>query len=136
MSWQPGSTIFERAADAGISAFRVGHSSLERTGLSVATMRGADNLGADTFGALVGEAAAALWRSDRALAMGYHGELGATGHVFGCGSDAWRYHLGHVDKLAEQLATPAPPGTALHATGEHGMADGAPQDPVAAGSLP
>src|SRR3984893_9554178 len=128
MSWQPGSTIFERAADAGISAFRVAHSSLERTGLSVATMRGADNLGADTFGALVGEAAAALWRSDRALAMVYHGELDATGHVFGCGSDAWRYHLGHVDKLAEQLASAVPPGTALHVTADHGMVDVPPPD--------
>src|SRR5262249_23344795 len=53
--WQPGSTIFERAAASGISAFRVAHSSLGQTGLSVATMRGAVVLGADTFGALVGE---------------------------------------------------------------------------------
>src|SRR5260370_11801872 len=64
LAWPPASTIFERAADAGISAFRVAHSSLERTGLSVATMRGADDLGADTFGALVGEAPAAPRRSD------------------------------------------------------------------------
>src|SRR5260370_19796627 len=121
MSWQPGSTLFERAADAGISAFRLAHSSLERTGLSVATMRGADDLGADTFGALVGEAAAALRRSGRVLAIVYHGELDATGHAFGCGSDGWRYHLGHVDKLAEQLASAVPPGTALHVTADHGM---------------
>jgi len=134
--WQPGSTIFERAADAGISAFRVAHSALGRTGLSTATMRGAEVLGADTFGALVGEAAAALRRSDRALAMVYHGELDLTGHVFGSASDAWRYHLGHVDKLAEQLAGALPPGTALHVTADHGMVDVPPQDRIDADAVP
>ena len=134
--WQPGSTIFERAARAGISAYRVAHSALGRTGLSTATMRGAEVLGADTFGALVGEAAAALRRSDRALAMVYHGELDATGHVFGSASDAWRYHLGHVDKLAEQLAGALPPGTALHVTADHGMVDVPPQDRIDADAVP
>jgi hypothetical protein len=136
VSWQPGSTIFERAAKAGISSFRVAQSSLARTGLSLATMRGAVALPADTFGALVAEAAAILRRSDRALATVYHGELDGTGHVFGAGSDAWRYHLGHVDKLAEQLAGALPPGTALHVTADHGMVDVPPQDRVDFDALP
>jgi hypothetical protein len=134
--WQPGSTIFERAADAGISSFRVAQTALARTGLSVATMRGAEILGADTFGALVAEAASALRRSDRALATVYHGELDATGHVFGSGSDAWRYHLGHVDKLAEQLAGARPPGTALYVTADHGMVDVPPADRIDADAVP
>jgi type I phosphodiesterase/nucleotide pyrophosphatase len=133
--WQPGSTIFERAAAAGVSAFRVAHSSLGQTGLSVATMRGADVLGADTFGALVGQAAAAIRHSDRALVMVYHGELDATGHVFGCSSDAWRYHLGQVDKLAEQLAGALPPGTVLHVTADHGMVDVPQQDRIDADAV-
>jgi hypothetical protein len=134
--WQPGSTIFERAADAGISSFRVAQTALARTGLSVATMRGAEILGADTFGALVAEAASALRRSDRVLATVYHGELDATGHVFGSGSDAWRYHLGHVDKLAEQLAGSRPPGTALYVTADHGMVDVPPADRIDADAVP
>jgi hypothetical protein len=91
-------------------------------------MRGAEYLGANTFGALVAQAAAALGRSDRALALVYHDELDATGHEFGCSSDAWRYHLGHVDKLAEQLAGALPPGTLLHVTADHGMIDVPAQD--------
>jgi Type I phosphodiesterase / nucleotide pyrophosphatase len=134
--WQPGSTIFERAADAGISSFRVAQTALARTGLSVATMRGAEILGADTFGALVAEAASALRRSDRVLATVYHGELDATGHVFGSGSDAWRYHLGHVDKLAEQLAGSRPPGTALYVTADHGMVDVPAADRIDADAVP
>jgi Type I phosphodiesterase / nucleotide pyrophosphatase len=136
VAWQPGSTIFERAAADAVAASRVGHSRFQHTGLFVATMRGADYVSANTFGALVAEAAAVLRRSDRALAMVYHGELDATGHAFGCSSDAWRYHLGHVDKLAEQLAGALPPGTALYVTADHGMVDVPAQDRVDADTVP
>jgi Type I phosphodiesterase / nucleotide pyrophosphatase len=136
VEWQPGSTIFERAAQAGISTFRVAHHALGPTGLSIATMRGAEVVPADTLGALVAEAASTLRSSDRALAMVYHGELDATGHVFGCTSDAWRYQLGHVDRLAEQLVGALPPGTALYVTADHGMVDVPEQDRVDADELP
>jgi hypothetical protein len=130
LAWQPESTIFERAAGAGVGGYRVAPSSLEGTGLSAAAMRGARFLGADTAGALVAQAAAALRRPGRALAMVYHADLDSTGHVLGCSSDAWRYHLAHVDKLAEQLAGALPPGTALHVTADHGMTDAGPQDRI------
>ncbi len=130
VAWQPAATIFERAAAAGVAAYRVSHSSFRQTGLFVATMRGADYVNANTFGALAGEAAAVLRRSDRALALVYHGELDATGHAYGCSSDAWRYHLGHVDKLAEQLVGALPPGTVLYVTADHGMVDVPGQDRV------
>ncbi len=136
VAWQPGSTIFERARADGIAAHRVGHSGTQQTGLFVATMRGADYVSANSFGALVAEAAAVLRRSDRALTMVYHGELDSTGHVFGCASDAWRYHLGHVDKLAEQLAGALPPQTAMYVTADHGMVDVPPQDRVDADTGP
>jgi hypothetical protein len=135
VAWQPGSTIFERATAAGIGAFRVAQGSLARTGLSVAAMRGADYCPADTLGALVAEAAAALRHRERALAMVYHGELDATGHAWGCSSDAWRYHLGHVDKLAEQLAGALPQGTTLYITADHGMVDVPRQDRVDADAV-
>jgi hypothetical protein len=136
VAWQPGPTIFERAAAAGISGFHVASAQLLRSGLSVAGLRGAQEVAADTLGALVAQAAAALRRSDRALAMVYHGDLDATGHVFGCSSDAWRYHLGQVDRLAEQLAAALPPGTVLHVTADHGMVDVPPQDRIDADTVP
>jgi hypothetical protein len=136
VAWQPGPTIFERAADSEVATFRVAHSALAQSGLSTAAMRGAEFLAADTLGALVAETAVALESSDRVLAMVYHGELDATGHVFGCTSDAWRYHLGHVDKLAEQLASAVPQGTALHVTADHGMVDVPLQDRIDADTVP
>jgi hypothetical protein len=134
--WQPGSTIFERAAAAGVGAFRVAHGSYARTGLSDAVMRGAAYWSAGTLGALVAQAAAALSGPEPALAMVYHAELDATGHACGCTSDAWRFHLEHVDKLAEQLAGALPRGTTLHVTADHGMVDVAPEDRVDADALP
>jgi hypothetical protein len=136
VSWQPGPTIFERAAAAGIPGFHVADPAVLRTGLSAAALRGAEGVAAGTLGALAAQAAAVLRRSDRALAFVYHGQLDSTGHVFGCSSDAWRYHLGQVDRLAEHLAGALPPGTALYVTGDHGMVDVPPQDRTDADAVP
>jgi Type I phosphodiesterase / nucleotide pyrophosphatase len=136
LAWQPRSTIYERAAEAGVSTYRVAASALEKTGLSTAVMRGNCYRPADSLGALAAEAADALRWSDRALVTVYHAQLDGTGHVFGCGSDAWRFQLGHVDKLAEQLATAIPAGIPLYVTADHGMTDVAPEDRIDADSTP
>ena len=134
--WQPGSTIFERAAGAGIMTFRVAPRAFRRSGLSVAAMRGAEFLAADTLGALVSRTVAALADASPALALVYYGDLDSTGHALGCGSDAWQYQLAHVDKLAEQLAAALPRGMVLHVTGDHGMTDVPPGDRIDFDALP
>src|ERR1035441_7869535 len=123
VAWQPSQTIYQRARAAGVGAYRVAASVLQKTGFSVAAMRGADYWPADGLGALAAQAAAALAESDRGLVTVYHAELDGTGHAFGCGSEAWVLHLAHVDRLAEHLAGALPPGTAMHVTGDHGMVD-------------
>jgi hypothetical protein len=123
LSWQSGSTVYERAAAAGLGAFRVAAGAYEKTGFSVAAMRGATYRPADSLGALVAQAGSALRETERALVTVYVGELDSTGHTFGCGSDAWYYQLAHVDKLAEQLASVLPSGTRLYITADHGMVD-------------
>jgi hypothetical protein len=136
VQWQPRGTIFERTVAAGISAFRIASGAFRRSGLSLAAMRGADYRPAETPGALVARAAAALAEQPRALAMVYTGDLDATGHVAGCGSAAWRYQLRHADLLAEQLAAAIPAGTALYITGDHGMVDVPPDSRVDADAVP
>jgi Type I phosphodiesterase / nucleotide pyrophosphatase len=123
VAWQPSATIYERAAAAGVGAYRVAASGLQKTGFSMAAMRGADYRAADSMGALVGQAGMALAESDRALVTVYHADLDGTGHSFGCSSEAWLYHLAHVDKLAEHLAGALPAGATMHVTGDHGMVD-------------
>jgi Type I phosphodiesterase / nucleotide pyrophosphatase len=127
IDWQRGTTIFEQAAAAGIGAFRIASGAFRQTGLSVASMRGADYRSADTPGALVARAVEALAEQPRALAMVYTGDLDATGHAWGCKSAAWRFQLGHVDRLAEQLAGALPSSTVLHITADHGMVDVLPE---------
>ena len=101
----------------------VAQGSFRGSGLTVATMRGADFWPADSMGALAAQGAAAIWENGRALVSVYNGDLDNTGHVFGVGSDAWYNQLAHVDKLAEQLAGALPSGTCLYVTADHGMVD-------------
>src|SRR5215813_5996984 len=121
--WQPLPTVYERAAAAGIAAVHVAQGAFRGTGLTVATMRGADFRPADSMGALAAQAATALRENDRAFVTVYHGDLDGTGHAFGVGSDAWYNQLAHVDKLAEQLAGALPSGTYMCVTADHGMVD-------------
>lgn len=126
LAWQPGSTIFERAAAAGVACYRIAPGEYRDSGLSVAAMRGARYLAAGTAGALVSGAAAAMAEAGDAapaLVCVYYGDLDTTGHDLGCGSDAWEYQLAYVDKLAEQLAGALPHGTVLHVVADHGMID-------------
>jgi len=123
VAWQPESTIFERAAAAGVAAVRVAQGSFKHSGLSIASMRGADYQAANTPGALVARAATAMAAQPRAYAMVYTGDLDGTGHACGCTSPAWRYQLSHTDRLAEQLADALPAGTLLVVTADHGMVD-------------
>jgi hypothetical protein len=130
LRWQPLPTVYERAAAAGIAAVHVAQGAFRGTGLTVATMRGADFRPADSMGALAAQAATALRENDRAFVTVYHGDLDGTGHVFGVTSDAWYNQLAHVDKLAEQLAGALPSGAALHVTADHGMVDISPEDKI------
>jgi len=130
VKWQPAPTIYQRAAATGIDAYRVAARGLEKTGFSMAAMRGAAYRPADSLGALAAQASWALAGSDRALVTVYHAELDGTGHVFGSQSEAWSYQLAHVDKLAEQLASSLPAGTALYVTADHGMVDAGPDDRI------
>jgi hypothetical protein len=132
----PRETVYERAANAGVATYRVAARSLQKTGLSTAVMRGTEYRTAESLGALVAQGADALRGAGRTMVTVYHAQLDGTGHTFGCYSDAWHYHLSHVDKLAEQLASAAPAGTQLYVTADHGMTDVAHEDRFDVDELP
>lgn len=136
VDWQPKPTVYERAAAAGLACFRVASARLEKTGLSAATMRGNGYRPAGSLGGLAAQAVSALRDLDRGLVTVYHADLDGTGHTFGCRSDAWRYQLGHVEKLAEQLAGAVPEETDFYVTADHGMVDVSPEDRVDADTVP
>ena len=136
VQWQPLPTLFERAVAAGIAPVHVARGSFRGNGLTAAAMRGADFWPADTMGALAAQTAAAISSHGRAFVVAYHGDLDATGHMFGVDSDAWYYQLAHVDKLAEQLARSLPSGTCLYVTADHGMVDVGAEDRIDVDAIP
>jgi hypothetical protein len=123
LAWQPRRTVFERAADAGVATTRIGPAFFERSGLTVAAMRGGTFLPAESEGERIAAAVDALRTGDRAFVYAYYGDLDATGHRTGVGSRAWRLQLELVDRMVAQLAERLPRGATLLVTADHGMVD-------------
>jgi predicted AlkP superfamily pyrophosphatase or phosphodiesterase len=116
VAWQPQPTIYEQAAAAGVSAVHVAPGAFRDSGLTRATLRGADYRAASSLGALAALTVDALGESDRALVSAYYGQLDGCGHQYGVASPAWVNELAHVDKLAEQIAAGLPYGSVTYMT--------------------
>jgi hypothetical protein len=119
---QPEETMWQRAADAGVSVAIVSSRDFEGTGLTRAVFRGGSYNGVTTGGDAIAVAAEAADRGYRSLVYAYAPELDFVGHVRGPGSDAWAAQLSLVDRHVELLASRLPVGTTLLVTADHGMA--------------
>ncbi|MDA8370526.1 MAG: alkaline phosphatase family protein [Nocardiopsaceae bacterium] len=129
-TWQPRATVYQRAEQAGVATAYVAAGAYEGSGLSRASARGSRYTPANDITELAVKAAAALTAHERALVFVYHSDLDTYGHMFGVDSDYWRLHLGHVDRLAEQIADTLPADTAMYITADHGMVDTSPASRV------
>ena len=136
LAWQPNATIFERAAAAGVAVRHIGPGVHHGTGLTTAVFRGAEYRPAESPGEVAAIAGTAAAEGDRTLLYAYHGDLDRAGHVFGCGSAAWRFQLRHVDLLAESVAASLPSDAVLVVTADHGMVDVAPERRVDVDRIP
>ena len=121
--WQPHRTVLENAAADGVAVTHAAPGAFRGSGLTVAALRGPAYAPAETAGDVVARVVAALSGDERALCLAYHADLDKIGHLRGCRSAAWRYELGQVDRLVEQLAAALPPGRTLIVTADHGMVD-------------
>ncbi|HEX3824486.1 MAG TPA: alkaline phosphatase family protein [Mycobacteriales bacterium] len=120
---QPQRTMWQQAADAGVSTTVVSSRDFEGTGLTRAVFRGGDYSGTTTGGDAVALAADAADRGHRSLVYAYASELDFVGHVRGPGADAWVAQLALVDRQVEALASRLPAGTTLFVTADHGMVE-------------
>ena len=136
VAWQPKRTLFERAADAGVTPVHVAPGVYANSGLTRAALRGAHYRPASSLGELAAETSAALHESERTLVAAYHAGLDAAGHRYGVSSPAWTFQLAHVDKLAEQVASSLPFGAVLYVTADHGMVNVGPDDRIDADLVP
>jgi hypothetical protein len=118
---QPRRTAFERAADAGVAVRLVVPREQEGSGLSRAVLRGGHFRAVHALGDLVSRTLETLHERDRLICYTYHADLDAIGHIYGPGSDPWRWQLAFVDRLAAAIAENLPRGGTLLVTADHGM---------------
>jgi Type I phosphodiesterase / nucleotide pyrophosphatase len=119
--FQPVRTAFQRAEDDGVLVRLVTDAVFEGSGLTRAALRGGEFHGVHALGDLASKAVAAVNAADRVFCYAYHSQLDLLGHVYGPGSEPWRYQLGHIDHLAATIASGLPADGMLVVTADHGM---------------
>jgi hypothetical protein len=121
-AWQPHPTAFARLAEAGVQVTAVNKREFASSGLTVASSRGVDFVGADRLGerlVAVQEASAGA----PSLTYMYDGDLDWTGHRYGVASAQWDAQLTMIDMAAEQLRESLPDATRIVVVADHGMVD-------------
>jgi hypothetical protein len=122
--WQPHEPVFTRLSAAGVHTTVVNKREFEASGLTRASSRGADFVGADRLG----ERLVAVEEASRhvpSLTYMYDGDLDWTGHRFGVDSPQWRAQLSMTDLAAERVRETLSPETRLLVVADHGMVDAA-----------
>lgn len=124
--WQPHPTAFQALQGRGGSVTVVNKREFRGTGLTEASQRGADYVGADKVGERI--AAAVNVSAERcSLTYLYDGDLDWTGHRHGVASSPWLQQLSMIDAEAEQLRDALPPSVRLMVVADHGMIDSPPE---------
>lgn len=120
--WQPHQTAFDRAARAGLVTTVVHKREFGGSGLTLASQRGADFVGADSAGERLAAVASAS-QVPGSLTYVYDGDVDWAGHRDGCRSEAWRHQLAISDAFAARLREAVGADTMLVVTADHGMVD-------------
>ncbi|REF38137.1 alkaline phosphatase family protein [Thermasporomyces composti] len=123
LAWQPHTTAFERAEEAGVAVTTVSRKAFQGTGLTVAGLRGGDYVPADSAGQRIDRAVVASERGTRSLVYLYEGDLDWTAHRDGAHSAAWRHQLATIDAFVARLRKALPADAVLVITADHGMVD-------------
>ena len=117
---QPVPTAFERLAAHGVAVRVTVPRPFLGSGLTRAVLRGGQHWGVRALGDLAA-ALAGEPESDRTFRYAYHGDLDLLGHVYGPGSEPWRFQLTQIDQLVRSIAERLPAGSLLLVTADHGM---------------
>ena len=118
--WQKVPTLFERAAQAGVTVSHVAARRYEGSGFTQAALRGAKYFGANGIDEMVTAVAAAL-KPQPSFVYTYLNTLDAAGHSDGVGSDKWLTALQQVAEFITKVIATVPTGTRVWITSDHGM---------------
>ena len=122
VAWQSAPTLFERLGEEARACCVVQPSRFVGSGLTLAALRGASAVVAETLQDRVEAAGRALREGRRAVYL-YWGDVDHVGHSRGFASPEWVAELEHLDAGMGLLARTLPKGTLLVVTADHGMVD-------------
>lgn len=123
LRWQRRRTVFEHIVAGGAGAVSIGPWRFEGSGLTVAALRGAEFIPAESLPARVDAALHALRDPQVSVVYLYWGEVDSVGHQLGWTSAAWADELRHLDTQISDLARRLPQAVNLLVTADHGMVD-------------
>lgn len=122
-TWQRAPTVFQLAADEGVSSFVVATERYRSSGFTAAVLRGAEYRAAASIADRMGEARAILDERDRAIVYVYVPELDVAGHSDGWESPLWTERLEEADDAVRGFASSLKRGEGLLVTADHGVLD-------------
>jgi hypothetical protein len=123
LTWQPTTTVFEEAAAAGLPVVMIAPHWFDGSGLTLAALRGARFVAANTLEDRVDAALAVLAAHPRVLVYLYWGDVDKVGHVHGCESWQWGQEVERVDGELARLVRSARRDVLVAVTADHGMVD-------------
>jgi hypothetical protein len=124
LAWQPQTTVFERAVDAGFEAVVIGPGRYSDTGFTKAVLRGARYISAASIVDRTERAAQWLREPGPAgIAYVYIPELDMSGHADGSESPRWTAWLETIDSAIADLVRALRPRDGLIVTADHGVLD-------------
>jgi hypothetical protein len=113
--------VLERLAEAGVEVSSVGPARFAGSGMTVAALRGARYLAAESIADRVDTVAFEL--TAPGIVYLYWGDVDKAGHHHGWRSRQWGDALSDLDRELGRLARSLPHGTLLIVTADHGMVD-------------
>ena len=120
--WQPLETAFARLAGAGVHTTTVNKREFAGSGLTSASTRGAEFVGADRLGERLVAVQDASSHAPSVTYM-YEGDLDWTGHRYGVASAQWTAQLSMIDLAAERLREELSDDVRILVVADHGMVD-------------
>ena len=120
LTWQRQSTLFERGAKVGITSHHVASRRYEGSGFTLAALRGATYLPAQSDDEILAALEIAT-RKKSSFTYIYLNDVDEAGHGYGVGSSKWLSALQRVDELCKKIIESLPTGSRLWLTADHGM---------------
>ncbi len=120
-SWQPVPTIWE--TESQIPSWVIASARYVHSGLTRATLRGAEYHAAQTYPERLDAVSRFLKTTPRGVAYVYVPELDMTAHASGVGSDQWIRRLEDLDGFVADLTTILGSKDGMVVTADHGVID-------------